>query len=125
MIGNIAFSSLYAGLPMGIATAVYAFFFDKNIVGLLEISKSMIEIIILLPVLCFVCGILLLAPLLLILRHFGLGDPAFVYGISFFMACSFFGLSMQGGFYVLVVAMICSYVFCRRTYEGDEALTLS
>lgn len=117
ILGNIVHSSFLTGVPVGIATGVYAIFFDKTITGFFEISKGLIETIVLLPVMCFLCGILLIAPALSILRYFGLGGPAFVYGISFFVSCCFFGLSMQGGFYVLGVAMACSYVFCSRAYN--------
>lgn len=117
IIGNLALSSLYAGLPIGMATAIYALFFDSTIAGFSQISKGVVETVILLPVMCFICGIILIAPVLSMLRYFGLGGPAFVYGICFLIACSFFELSVQGGLYVMGVAMACSYVFCSRAYS--------
>jgi hypothetical protein len=117
IIGNIALSSLYVGLPIGAVTGLVSVIQNSSKISMLDMGKGIFGATIFLPVACFICGLILIAPALWILRHFGLGGPAFVYGISFFIGCSFFGLSLQGGFFVLAVAMACSYVFCKWAYQ--------
>jgi hypothetical protein len=125
IIGNIALSSLYAGLPIGTVTAIASVIYELGSLSFLDLTKRVAGTIIFLPAACFMCGLLLIAPALLLLRHFGFGGPALVYGMSFIVGCSFFELSMQGGFYVLTVAMVCSIVFCKRAYQADQGVLTS
>jgi hypothetical protein len=122
IIGNIALSSLYVGLPTGLITGLVSVIYNSSDISMLDMAKGIFGATIVLPVACFICALLLIAPALWILRRFDLGGPAFVYGISFFIGSSFFGLSLQGGFYVLAVAMACSYVFCKYAYQSGHEL---
>jgi len=117
IIGNIALSSLYVGLPVGAITGLVSVMHSSSQISMIDMGKGIFGATVFLPVACFICGLLLIAPVLWILRRFDLGGPAFVYGISFLIGCSFFGLSLKGGFFVLAVAMACSHVFCKWAYR--------
>jgi hypothetical protein len=124
IIGNVALASLLAGMPLGLLlSAVAAIFYQDQYSGI-EIVKNIALGAIVGPVYVFVCGLVIVAPLLALLRLLGYGGPFFVYAISIAIGVPFLSNGVLSGLAVISMAVAASYVFCRFAYSGQlESLT--
>ena len=124
IIGNVALASLLAGLPLGLLiSAVAAIRYQAQYAGI-EIVKNIALGAVVAPVFIFVFGLVVIAPLLTLLRHFGYGGPFFVYAISIGLAVPFLSNGVLSGLAAISMALAASYVFCRFAYSDQlEQLT--
>jgi len=125
IIGNVALASLLAGLPMGLfISAIAAIFYHQQYSGF-ELFKNIALGAFAAPFYIFVCGVVVVAPLLALLRLFGCGGPFFVYAIGVSMGLPFLSNGIMSGLAVIAIALAASFAFCRFAYPGQAHDTVT
>lgn len=119
IFSSVALASLIAGLPLSLIISIFAATMASAPVTL-ELIKELLESAFFGVFFVFLCGIVLIAPLLLLLRWLGLGGPFFVYAPSLALGVSFFSNGFQAGAAVTVLALASSFVFCRFAYAPPD-----
>lgn len=117
--GNVALASLIAGIPLGLLiSAIGAFRHASGLFGVALVESIALGALIA-PVGLFLCGLIVITPVLTLLRRFGFGGPFFVYAISITLAVPFFANGLLPGLAALALALTASYAFCRSAYAGE------
>jgi hypothetical protein len=120
IIGPIAISSLLAGAPIGVALSLLGGFLETaNYSFVYWISKLGVGLLVG-PFFVFAAGMILVAPALTVLRHFGLGGPFFVYAICacFSAVCLYDDVRL--GILASALSLPSSLVFCRLSYSKSN-----
>ncbi|WP_094711514.1 hypothetical protein [Hahella sp. CCB-MM4] len=116
IIGNIALASLLAGPPIGVALSLLGGLLQPSGLSVLDWIEVIVSGLFAGPFILFIAGLVVLAPTLGVLRHFGYGGPTFVYAITTLF--SFFSMSsdLRLGLVSLAFSLPASYVFCKYSY---------
>jgi hypothetical protein len=121
IIGNIALASLVAGIPAGIILALLGGLQSRDL-SAMQWLGGIGGGALLGPVLVFIAGCLLIAPLLHGLRNFGYGGPVFVYAIAIISSLAAMASDLRAGIASLVLSIPAAWVFCRRAYTDEGQL---
>ena len=121
ILGNIAVTSLVAGVPLGVFSTILAgVVLHSNNRSVVEWAKELGLGLLQGPFFVFIAGLILIAPILTVLRRFDYGGPFFVYAISVIFSLVLLHDNLAFGAMSMVFALFSSYVFCRYAYSGEN-----
>jgi len=121
VLGNLALASLVAGAPVGLVLSLLGgFLYAKEETPHAWIA-GVAEGLLLGPTLVMIGGLAFIAPLLLALRHFGLGGPFFVYAASVAVSLVALADGFNAGLVCLALSLTASYVFSLHAYANSQA----
>jgi hypothetical protein len=115
IIGNVALASLVAGIPVGIVLALLGALQSPDL-SAIQWLAGLGSGALLGPVLIFIAGFMLIAPLLHGLRRFGYGGPLFVYAMAAIFSLTVMASDLRSGIVSLVLSIPAAWIFCRHAY---------
>jgi hypothetical protein len=120
IVGAIAIASIAGGVIVGLAVSLFQFSDISKSLTILEIIQNTLESVFILIFISFLAGMVIFAPILIMLKHFHFGGPTSAQAVCVAICLYLLGEELRFMLIAQVTAVICTYIFCKYAYPVDR-----